>query len=65
MENPEDGDPVLYLVRETKGTLNLDELRPEERRKIVCGRRHFKEALGVDYCVVTAATELASDGIEP
>jgi type III restriction enzyme len=65
MENPEDGDPVLYLVRETKGTLDLDELRPEERRKIVCGRRHFKDALGVDYRVVSTARELASGGVKP
>jgi type III restriction enzyme len=50
--------PLLYLVRETKSTPNLDELRPDERRKIRCGERHFTEALGVDYRVVTRATEL-------
>jgi len=53
----------LYLVRETKGTLNLAELRPDERRKIQCGRRHFKDALGVDYKVVTSASELPSGGV--
>jgi len=55
--NPTD-KPLLYLVRETKDTLNLDALRPDERRKILCGEQHFKEALGVDYKVVTRASEL-------
>ncbi len=55
--NPTD-KPLLYLVRETKDTLNLDTLRPDERRKILCGEQHFKEALKVDYKVVTSASEL-------
>lgn len=55
--NPTD-KPLLYLVRETKDTLNLDALRPDERRKIICGERHFQEALKVDYKVVTSADEL-------
>jgi type III restriction enzyme len=63
MDNPEDGDPILYLVRETKGTLKLEELRPDERRKITCGRRHFEGALGVSYRVVTAANELPNGGV--
>jgi type III restriction enzyme len=63
MDNPEDGDPVLYLVRETKGTLNLDNLRPDERRKIACGRQHFEGALGVNYRVVTTAKQLPSGGV--
>lgn len=50
--------PLLYLVRETKDTLNLDALRPDERRKVICGEQHFKEALKVDYKVVTSAGEL-------
>ena len=62
MNNPDDGDPVLCLVRETKGTLNLDDLRPDERRKINCGRRHFG-ALGVDFRVVTAVSELPTGGV--
>ena len=28
------GEQMLYLVRETKGTTNLDGLRPDERRKL-------------------------------
>ncbi|MBO8129796.1 MAG: DEAD/DEAH box helicase family protein [Peptococcaceae bacterium] len=47
----------LYLVRETKGTSNRDELRPQERRKVDCGEKHFK-ALGVDYKVVAGIDEL-------
>jgi len=53
-----EGEPLLYLVRETKGTTHLDDLRPDEQRKIRCGRRHFKDALGVDYAVVRSAQEL-------
>ena len=52
------GEQMLYLVRETKSTTNLDELRPDEARKIRCGERHFKDALGVDYKVVTSTDEL-------
>ena len=46
----------LYLVRETKG--GIDNLRPSEQHKIDCGRAHFTKALGVDYRVVTEASEL-------
>ena len=51
-------EDVLYLVRETKGTRNLDELRPDEKRKILSGKKHFKDALGVNYEVVTTAQDL-------
>ncbi len=50
--------PLLYLVRETKSTTELDELRPDERRKIHCGESHFQEALGVSYRVMTASDQL-------
>ncbi len=52
------GRPLLYLVRETKDTTDRSKLRPDEWRKIECGERHFKGALGVDYRVVTSAREL-------
>lgn len=52
------GKPALYLVRETKGSTSLDDLRPDERRKIQCGERHFRDALGVDYKIVTKASDL-------
>ncbi len=50
--------PLLYLVSETKSTTQRDKLRPDERRKIVCGQRHFEGALGTSYKVVTSPTEL-------
>lgn len=50
--------PLLYLVRETKGTRMVEELRPDERRKILCGHNHFERALGVSYRVVTNSHEL-------
>ena len=49
------GKPLLYLVRETK---DKGELRPTERRKTVCGKAHFEQALDVSYKVVTSASEL-------
>jgi type III restriction enzyme len=52
------GEPLLYLVRETKAANWRTSLRPEERRKIKCGERHFEGALGVSYKVVTTAGEL-------
>lgn len=52
------GKPLLYLVKETKSTTQLDKLRPDERRKIICGRKHFKDTLGVPYGIVTNASEL-------
>jgi type III restriction enzyme len=52
------GKPLLYLVRETKSTTQRDKLRPDERHKIICGERHFAEALGVSYKVVTSPFEL-------
>jgi len=51
-------EELLYLVRETKDTTNLEELRLDEARKIRCGERHFRDALGMNYRVVTDAIEL-------
>lgn len=58
MDDPENDEERLYLVRETKGSLDLNDLRPDERRKIICGRKHFGDALSTSYRVVTAAAEL-------
>lgn len=45
----DDGKYKLELVRETKGGMNLAQLRfPNEQRKIKCAKMHF-EKLGVDY----------------
>ncbi len=57
------GADHLYLVRETKGTTRLPDLRPDERRKILCGRAHFRKALGVDYRVVAHAADLPAGGV--
>jgi restriction endonuclease len=48
-----DGQEKLYLVRETKGTAKIGDLRPDERRKIECGRKHFVDTLKVNYAVAT------------
>lgn len=63
MDDPENDDERLYLVRETKGSLDLNDLRPDERRKIICGRKHFGEALGGSYKVVTQASQLPEGGV--
>ena len=56
MDDPDRaGKEKLYLVRETKGE---GELRPSEHRKTQCGKAHFKNALQVDYRVITHASEL-------
>jgi type III restriction enzyme len=52
------GENLLYLVRETKGSNWKTDLRPDERRKIRCGDRHFNGALGTSYRVITDAGEL-------
>jgi len=49
----------LYFVAETKGTLKLNDLHPEEKKKILCGKKHFKE-IGVKYDVVTNTDQLLS-----
>ncbi len=67
----QDGQPVLYLVTETKSAkegqpVRFDKLRPDERRKIECGAAHFgskqlrkRGALDdVDYKVVANAGDL-------
>lgn len=63
MDDPENDEERLYLVRETKGTLDLNDLRPDERRKIACGRKHFGDALKTSYQVVTATGDLPDGGV--
>ena len=47
---------ILELVRETKGTTEIDQLQfPHEKRKIICAEKLFT-ALGIDYRVVTDQT---------
>jgi type III restriction enzyme len=57
----ETGEKKVYLVRETKGTTDVDALRFEgERWKIEFGRRHFN-AIEVDYKITSKANQLDSD----
>lgn len=49
---------TLVLVAETKGSTNEDDLRPDERRKVKCGRAHFEKALGTEYRLVKTAAEI-------
>ena len=52
-----DGD-VVYVVRETKGTEDLDKLPYEmEKTKVLSGAAHFLE-LGVSYRVLKLAEDL-------
>lgn len=46
----------VYLVKETKSTVNLAELRQQEQDKIKCGKKHF-EVIDVDYAVCTNLEE--------
>lgn len=52
------GKDLLYLVRETKDVSRPDSMRPNEQRKIDCGKAHFEGALGVNYRVVKNAADL-------
>ena len=45
LKDNEDGKKRMYFVLETKGNIDSDALRPSEKAKIDCGRKHF-EAIG-------------------
>lgn len=47
----------LYLVRETKGTLDADQRRHTENVKIKCARRHFR-AIDVNYADATTVSAM-------
>ncbi|MBA2453637.1 MAG: DEAD/DEAH box helicase, partial [Chloroflexia bacterium] len=53
----ESGGDKLYLVSETKGTMDQLELRGSESAKIACGRAHFG-VLDVTYRQVTSVADL-------
>ncbi len=48
-----DGEDRLYMIRETKSTLEELKLRPTEAAKIASARQHFK-AIGIDNYEVSA-----------
>jgi len=47
----------LYLVRETKSTLDRDKRRESENKKVDCGKAHFK-ALGVNFKDAVSVSEV-------
>lgn len=47
----------VYLVRETKGSADEDELRGREETKIRCARQHF-DAIGVNYAVTSSVEDM-------
>ncbi|HCE43481.1 MAG TPA: type III restriction endonuclease [Lentisphaeria bacterium] len=47
----------LYLVRESKSTLDRDKRRESENKKVDCGKAHFK-ALGVNFKDATTIHEV-------
>lgn len=48
-----DNESHLYFVVESKGTNVIDELRPAEKAKILCGEKHF-EAIGAEVKFMAA-----------
>ncbi|NTW88037.1 MAG: DEAD/DEAH box helicase family protein [Desulfobulbaceae bacterium] len=52
-----DESQKLYLVRETKSTLDRDKRRSTENKKVDCGKAHFK-ALGVNFKDATTIHEV-------
>jgi type III restriction enzyme len=54
-----EGSERVYLVRETKGSSDPDELRGREETKIRCAREHF-DAIGVDYAVTSNVEDMVS-----
>ncbi len=52
----EESDRV-YLVRETKGSVDPQDIRGREETKIKCARRHFA-SIGVDYEVTSSVEDM-------
>lgn len=56
-----DNGEKLYFVAETKGTENINDLKGSEKKKILCGRKHFEVIdTGIKYEVVTELKSLKS-----
>ncbi len=53
----DDGQATLYLVKETKSTMDFTKLRTPEADKVNCAKRHF-EAIGVPFSVVVTAEQV-------
>ena len=54
------GEKRVYFVTETKSTNDLTKLRPDERQKIACGRRHYEVFKDVDYRMATRLSDLSA-----
>ncbi|MBF0555036.1 MAG: type III restriction endonuclease, partial [Nitrospirae bacterium] len=52
-----EADPKLYLIRETKSTVDRDKRRELENKKLDCGKAHFK-TLGVNFKDATTIHEV-------
>ncbi len=50
-------DQTVYLVKETKATVDFLKLRTTEADKVRCGQRHF-ETLGVPFAVAVTADDV-------
>lgn len=56
--NSDEGEKV-YFVAETKGTENINDLKGSEKKKILCGRKHFEVIdTGLKYEVVSKLQSL-------
>ncbi|WP_167200908.1 restriction endonuclease [Brevibacterium pigmentatum] len=49
----ESGEEHVYMIRETKSTLDVSKLRPTELAKTIAAKRHFK-AIGIDNYQLSA-----------
>ena len=59
VKHPTGEEEKLYLVRETKSSLDPNDRRPDENAKIKCGHAHFDSLpTKVDFKVVTSAAEV-------
>lgn len=63
-DGSDDSKIKLYMVRETKDTLVLDELRDKERLKIICGEKHFEQFAEVDFAVATGKISQPNDFLD-
>ena len=52
-------DGTLYLIKETKGTMDYTQLRNSEEQKIHCGKKHFESLnSGVEFGVAVYGNQV-------